>query len=351
MRACTAHPRASIDPAPPPCPPAPAADPAWHDGREPRVKFGVFLPISGRAAASVLGDAARRAEALGFDSVWAADRIVTPWRIDTPYPYSADQRFIVPPDRPFLEPLSCLAFLAGCTRAISLGMSVMVLPYRSPLHSAKVATTIDHLSRGRLILGVGVGWMEEEFAALGAPFRERGAVADEQLEVIKRLWGEERPSFAGRFYRFHEVGFSPKPFHGPRIPLWVGGEGLRAQRRAALHGDAWFPYFVRVTPRDLAARFDSVRRWAAEARREPEAIALACCLPIELTREPVGQEPDRLRGSPEQIVVALRAFEKIGVDHIALQFMVAHWPEREEQIERFAQDVLPAFRETHRAGR
>ncbi len=312
------------------------------------MKFGVFLPISGRAAASVLAEAARRAEILGFDSVWAADRIVTPWRIDTPYPYSADQRFIVPADRPFLEPLTCLAFLAGCTQTISLGMSVMVLPYRSPLYSAKIATTIDHVSRGRLILGVGVGWMAEEFEALGAPFRERGAVADEQLEVFTRLWGEERPSFEGRYYRFHDVGFSPKPFHGPRLPVWVGGEGLRAQRRAARHGDAWFPYFVRITPSDLQARFDHVRRWAVEARRDPDHIALACCLPIELRPQPVPQEADRLIGSPEQIVAALRAFEKIGVQHIALQFMVPHWPERQEQIERFARDVLPAFRETPR---
>ncbi len=308
------------------------------------MRFGVFLPISGRAAAAVLADAARRAETLGFDSVWAADRIVTPWRIDTPYPYSADRRFIVPADRPFLEPLTCLAFLAGCTETISLGMSVMVLPYRSPLYSAKIATTIDHCSRGRLILGVGVGWMAEEFQALGASFAERGAVADEQLEVIKRVWGEERPSFDGRFYRFPEVGFSPKPLQSPRIPIWVGGEGSRAQRRAAIHGDAWFPYFVRITPRELLSRFDNVRRRAAEARRDPERISLTCCLPIELTQEPVPQEADRLRGSPEQLVVALRGFAKIGVRHIALQFMVPHWPERQEQIERFAQEVLPAFR-------
>src|SRR5262245_57876458 len=184
------------------------------EGDDARVKFGVFLPISGRAATAVLADAAQRAEALGFDSVWAADRIVTPWRIDTPYPYSADQHFIVPPDRPFLEPLTCLAYLAGCTRTIALGMSVMVLPYRSPVYSAKIATSIDHLSRGRLILGVGVGWMAEEFEALGVSFQDRGARADEQIEVIKRLWQDERPSFNGRYYRFPEVGFAPKPFHG-----------------------------------------------------------------------------------------------------------------------------------------
>src|SRR3989441_5156211 len=239
------------------------------------MKVGVFLPVSGRAASGVLMEAARRAEALGFASVWAADRIVTPWQIDTPYPYSADQRFIVPPDAPFLEPLTCLAYLAGGTEKIALGMSVLVMPYRHPLYWAKIATTIDHLSRGRLILGVGVGWMAEEFDALGAPFKERGAVADEQLEVLRRLWEEERPSFEGRYYRFREVGFSPKPLQTPRIPLWVGGEGARAQRRAAPHGGGGVPSFVGVTPPAPAAPPDNARRRAGEAGGPPRENPLA----------------------------------------------------------------------------
>jgi probable F420-dependent oxidoreductase len=308
------------------------------------MKLGVFLPISGRAASGVLMEAANRAEALGFDSVWAADRIVTPWEIKTPYPYSADQRFFVPPDVPFLEALTCLAFLAGCTRRILLGMSVLVLPYRHPLYWAKIAATIDHLSLGRLILGVGVGWMHEEFSALGAPFSDRGAVADEQLDVVNRVWTEEKPRFDGQYYRFQEIGFSPKPFQRPRIPIWVGGEGVRAQRRAAVHGDAWFPYFVRITPRELAGRFDNVRSWAAKEGRDPEQISLTCCLPIELTREPVPQQEDRLMGNPEQLVKALAAYRRIGVAHIALQFMVPRWPQRLEQIERFAHEVMPALR-------
>ena len=308
------------------------------------MKIGVFLPISGRAASAVLTDAARRAEALGYDSVWAADRIVTPWEINTLYPYSADQRFIVPPDIPFLEPLTCLAFLAGCTQKIALGMSVLVMPYRHPLSWAKIATTIDHLSKGRLILGVGVGWMVEEFDALGVSFKERGTMADEQLEVVHRLWNDEKPRFDGRYYHFDEVGFSPKPLQKPRVPIWIGGEGARAQRRAGTHGDAWFPYFVRITPRELAAGFDNVRRWAVEAKRDPNAIRLSCCLPIEVTRQPVSQEEDRLMGTPEQLLTALRRFQEIGVEHLALQFMVPRWPERIEQIERFAREAMPALR-------
>ncbi|HEX2242228.1 MAG TPA: LLM class flavin-dependent oxidoreductase, partial [Gammaproteobacteria bacterium] len=143
------------------------------------MKIGVFLPVSGRAASrTTLMEAAQQAEALGYDSVWSADRIIIPWKIRTSYPYSKEASFIVPPERPFFDPLTCLAFLAGCTEKITLGMSVMVLPYRHPLHWAKIATTIDQLSGGRLIMGVGVGWMEEEFAALNAPFKERGKVSD-----------------------------------------------------------------------------------------------------------------------------------------------------------------------------
>ncbi|MBI2539564.1 MAG: LLM class F420-dependent oxidoreductase [Deltaproteobacteria bacterium] len=309
------------------------------------MKFGVFLPISGRAAGpATLAQAARQAETLGYHSVWAADRIVIPWEIKTPYPYSEGQSFIVPPDRPFLEPLTCLAFLAGCTEKVILGISVLVLPYRHPLYWAKIATTIDHLSRGRLILGVGVGWMAEEFAALGVSFKERGDLSDEQLRLLQVLWKEERIRFEGRHYRVDDIAFQPKPLQQPRIPLWVGGEGARAQMRAARYGDAWFPYFVRITPAELARRFENVRRRATENGRDPAEIRLNCCLPLEVTQESVTQEEDRLRGHPGQLAKALAKFRDAGVEHIALQFMVPHWPERQAQIERFAREVLPELK-------
>ncbi len=309
------------------------------------MKFGVFLPVSGRAAGrKTLMHAAQQAEALGYDSVWAADRVVMPWKIDTPYPYSKEATFIVPPDRPFFDTLTCLAFLAGCTEKIQLGMSVMVLPYRHPLYWARVATTIDQLSTGRLIMGVGVGWMGEEFAALRAPFKERGKVSDEQLLLLKQLWTEEHITFRGNYYTVEDIAFSPKPYQKPRIPIWVGGEGKPAQRRAARFGDAWFPYFVRITPKELAARFDNVRAEAKNAGRNPDEIGLACCLPIELTANDVPQDEDYLRGSVEQVATALRKFLAIGVIHIGLQFMIPHYPERQEQIERFAKEALPALK-------
>ena len=158
-------------------------------------KFGIFLPVSGRAASRKTLMQAAASRNLGYDSVWSADRIIIPWEIKTTYPYSKEATFIVPPDRPFFEPLTCLAFLAGCTETIHLGMSVMVMPYRHPLYWAKIATTIDHLSMGRFIMGVGVGWMQEEFAAMNAPFRERGEVSDEQLQLLDAIWKEEHATF------------------------------------------------------------------------------------------------------------------------------------------------------------
>jgi probable F420-dependent oxidoreductase len=297
--------------------------------------LGVFLPVSGRAATpTTLAESAQRAEELGFAAVWAADRVVMPWSIETPYPYAEGSAFIVPPDRPFLECLTVLSFLAGVTERIRLGASVVVMNFRHPLHWLRQATSIDRLSEGRLILGVGVGWMEEEFSAMGAPYAERGRVGNEQLEVIHRLLTEDHASFQGEFYDFDDIAFYPKA-HGEKLPIWVGGEGKPAQRRAGRYGDAWFPYFVRITPEELAHRFETARAVAAENERE---VALACCLPVEITHEKVPQEPDRLRGTPSQVGESLRRFEDAGVTHVALQFMAPRYPDRVAQVEAFAAD-------------
>jgi probable F420-dependent oxidoreductase len=307
------------------------------------MKIGVFLPISGRATGpETLMQAAQSAEQQGFDSIWSADRVVTPWQINTFYPYSENHEFIVPPDRPFLDSFTCLAFLAGCTEKITLGISVLVLPYRHPLYWTRVAASIERLSKGRLIMGVGVGWMEEEFAALGVPFKERGKMTDEQLEIVEKLWNEEHISYEGQFYSIQDVAFYPKPIQ--RIPIWIGGEGMAAMRRTAKYGDAWFPYYIDITAAQLRERFDTIRRMAAEAGRNPDQIQLACCRAIEVTREAVPQEETRLRGTPEQLIEALNAYREAGVDHIALQFMVPRWPDRVEQIERFASEVMPHVR-------
>jgi probable F420-dependent oxidoreductase len=290
--------------------------------------FGVFLPVSGAACTRAgLRHAAESAERLGFTTVWAADRIVIPWQIKSEYAYSWSGSFIVPPEKPFLESMTALAFLAGATETIRLGVSVLVTTYRDPIHWAKIASTIDWLSEGRFILGVGIGWMREEFAALGREgiFAHRAKVADEQLRVARNLFTQEHCSFEGEHYNYKDIAFYPKG----DIPIWCGGESVGAQRRAGIHGDAWFPYFARVTPDELARRYANVQRHA-----DGRHVKLNCCLSVEVTDEPVEQEPDRLRGTPEQVAEALERFAEVGVEHVALQFLVGRYPERLAQMQR-----------------
>ena len=231
-----------------------------------------------------------------------------------------------------MECLTVLSFLAGVTTNVRLGASVVVMNFRHPLHWLRQATSIDRLSEGRLILGVGIGWMEEEFAAMGARFPERGRVGDEQLEIIGQLLNEDHASYSGEFYDFEDIAFYPKA-HGDRLPIWIGGEGKPAQRRAGRFGDAWFPYFVRVSPAELAQRFATVRESATSHGR---SVALSCCLPVEITEDEVPQEDDRLRGTPAQVGAALQRFADVGVEHVALQFMVARYPDRVALVDRFA---------------
>lgn len=306
------------------------------------MKVGVFLPVSGRAAVpEVLTDAAQQAERLGYASVWAAERLVNPWSMTTSYPYKENSTWFVPPDAPFLETLTVLSFLAGVTERVQIGAAVIVLPYRHPLYTARVATSIDTLSNGRLILGVGIGWMPEEFAALNANFKARAAMSEEQLQIFDMLWATDRPHFEGEHYRFEEVAVNPRPVQQPRFPIWIGGESEAARRRAARHGDAWFSYFVKIVPADLRAKYDELRGWAAEAGRDPDTIKFCCVRPVEVTAAPVAQEPDTLRGTPEQLVEALQGYADIGVSHVALQFMRGRWPERRDQIETFGREVIP----------
>jgi probable F420-dependent oxidoreductase len=305
--------------------------------------YGVFLPVSGAASTRAgLRHAAETAERLGFSTVWAADRIVIPWKIESDYAYSWSGSFIVPPEKPFLESMTALAFLAGATETIKLGISVLVTTYRDPVHWAKVASTIDWLSEGRFILGVGVGWMAEEFAALGRAeiFPQRGKVADEQLQVARNLFSADHCSFDGDHYSYDDIAFYPKA-HDTPIPIWCGGESRPAQRRAGTYGDSWFPYFATVTPEELAARYANVRRFASDAGRDPDSVQLNTCLSVEVTDEEVPQEPDRLRGTPEQVADALARFEDIGVGHVALQFLVGRYPERLAQMERLAPVIMP----------
>src|ERR671924_1604801 len=192
------------------------------------MRFGCHLPVYGPAATrETLVGVARRAEALGYDSLWASDHVVLPWRIASRYPYNATGAFPLPPATDFLEPLTALALVAGVTERVRLGTTVLVLPHRHPVLAAKMLATLDHLAPGRVILGAGVGWMREEIELLGAPYERRGAWTDEAIRIMRACWTEERAAFTGEFFRIPPVASVPRPPRGP-IPIWIGGHTRRA---------------------------------------------------------------------------------------------------------------------------
>src|SRR5215470_585232 len=187
------------------------------------MRYGFYLPTRGGCATGdALETLVRRGETLGFHSVMIADHIVFPVSITSKYPYTVDGAF--PGQGDALEQLALMAFVAGRTTTLRLVTSVMILPYRNPVATAKTLATIDVLSKGRVTVGVGVGWLREEFEALGAQaFDRRGAVSDEYLRIFKALWTESPASFAGEFYRFRDVRCLPAPVQKPHPPIWVGG--------------------------------------------------------------------------------------------------------------------------------
>ena len=237
---------------------------------------------------------AQRAEALGYDSLVVTDHVVMPRHVESRYPYTESGQLGVPPEWDYLEPLALLCFLAGATKTIRFGPSVLVLPYRNPVLTAKMLATIDVLSGGRLFVGVGVGWMAEEFAVLGSPpFEHRGAVTDEWIQILKTLWTEDHAAFEGRFYRFPDVGCFPKPVQKPHPPISVGGNSRPALRRAARYGQAW--HAVRLTADELRASCAYLREQVAAAGRPPDACGLLVRYGIRI----VGPGGDTARRPPE----------------------------------------------------
>jgi probable F420-dependent oxidoreductase len=311
------------------------------------VRFGVNLP--GGATASdpdAVRSVAQQAEALGFDAAWFSDHIVIPREVRAAYPYAVDHVSTFSPDRPVHDVLSTLTFLAACTERIRLGPNVLIVPYRPPVQTAKQLAALDVLSKGRLILGVGVGWMEEEFEALNnPPFAERGAVTDEYIRAFKTLWTEDRPAFNGEYCRFREVGFLPKPVQKPHPPIWVGGHTGPALRRAATLGDAWLPLGtfppVIFRPDELQPKIDRLRELTVAAGRPADAVSV--CLGAFVSYDGA-DDPDRLpmKGHPEQIAADVRAYQAIGIEDFILYFARGgDTAAFSAAMERFAQEVMP----------
>jgi probable F420-dependent oxidoreductase len=249
-----------------------------------------------------------------------------------------------------LEQLTTLSFLAHATSSVRLLTSVMVLPHRSPVLTAKMLASIDVLSMGRLNVGCGVGWMREEFEALGAPpYDERGAVGDEYIRAFKELWTSDNPTFDGTYCRFADIDFLPKPVQKPHPPIWVGGESPRALRRAARLGDVWYPIgrnprFMVGTPAAYQASVTRLQGFAEEAGRDPSTIGLAYSASWlndrEAQRLPNGDR-QLLTGTPEQIAGDIKAFADIGGRHFMVNFQSDTLEETLARMERFATRVRP----------
>ncbi len=291
------------------------------------MEIGLHLPQVGPLATREgITAFARLAEQHGFDSLWVSDHVVIPRKLSSSYPYSRDGAFPVPPDVPFLEPLATLLFAAGVTERARLGTTILVLPMRNPIVTAKQLASLDVLSSGRLILGAGAGWMGEEFEMLDVPFERRGARTDEYIELYKKLWTEENPSFHGKFWQIENVGFAPKPLQRPHPPIWVGGHGAPALRRAGRLGDAWHAAYV--GPDLLRKYYEEVQRHAREAGRDPGGVALTVRVRLPLN-------------DPPTAIDQLRACRDVGVSHVVVEAVAAQLEQTQALMETLAREVRP----------
>lgn len=241
------------------------------------MKFGVWY--AGVATFVEPGPAAtlaRAAETAGFDSLWAGEHVVIPAGHRSRYPYSADGKLPGGGAVPMAEPLVWYAYVAGLTRTLRFATGVLVVPQRSPLLLAKQVATLDRLSAGRFSLGVGAGWLREEFEALGAPFERRGERLEEYVRAMRAVWSEERASFEGEFVRFEQAQVTPRPASGS-VPIIVGGHGPAAARRAGRIGDGFFP--AKGSPDEIAALLEQARESALRAGRDPQALELTVADP------------------------------------------------------------------------
>jgi probable F420-dependent oxidoreductase len=304
------------------------------------VKFGVTLPnLGGAASTDTFGRMARRVEELRFDALFVGDHVVMPTSIQSRYPYRSSGVLSVQADEDVFEPFTVLAFLAGITSTVRLGISVLVLPYRHPVLNAKMLATLDVLSGGRLIVGVGVGWMEEEFQALDADFEHRGAVTDEHIRILKALWTQDDPRFEGNHYRVGGIKFFPKPVQKPHPPVWVGGIAPPALRRAALLGEGW--HAVRMTPQDLARGAATVREMRGQHGLDGQPFSVSVRTTLKVTDSPLAEGRTPMTGTPEQIQGDMYQYAQAGADYLVLGAPGRTVDEIMGHIEGFAADVLP----------
>ena len=309
------------------------------------MQFGLGLPHAGATASGAhLITFAQRAEALGFESLWCGDHIVLPTAGTNQYPYTADGSFPRAADVGFLETFTVLSYVAAVTQRIRLGSTVIILPYRNPIVQAKMVASLDVLSGGRVICGVGVGWLQKEFDTLGVPYADRGAMSDEYLKIFRLLWTAEHPEFRGQFYQFDGIQFHPKPVQQP-LPIWVGGHSKRAIRRAVVYGQAWHP--TRQTPAFVAEHLPYLRQEADRAGRAPGSMTVSLKRSLHITDIGVPgtaafRSGNAVIGTTQEVIDDARRCQDIGIHQLTYDFRTDDVAAQITMMERLVERVIPA---------
>ena len=318
------------------------------------MQFGLSIPHRGPLAnPEAIRAIAESAEALGYDILTISDHIVVPRQIDSKYPYSPDGGWAGGADGMCFEQISLLNYVAGITKKARLLTSIMVIPHREPIFTAKALATADQLSGGRVELGIGTGWMREEFELLQTPeFMERGAVTDEYIRAFKTLWTEDNPSFEGKYTQFKDIFFVPKPLQpgGPKI--WVGGESGRALRRLAALGDVWYP-IAGGNPKAPLDTLDAygealakLKAAAETAGRDPATIGLSYSAMghAETEKEAAGGGRMLMTGSAQARQDDVAGLAEKGVTSMVVNVASGTIERAIAKQEAFAQDVMSAFK-------
>ena len=313
------------------------------------MKYGFSIPHRGPMAnrADIM-TIAKHGEAQGYTYCSVPDHILVPRNIDSLYPYSDTGEFPGTATGESMEQIAVMAFLAGITEKLRILASVMVIPHRPAIQTAKQLATADLLSKGRVPAGVGVGWMREELALLSAPpFEPRGAASNEYIEAFKTLWTEKAPVYDGDFVSFKNVSFEPKPVQAGGPPIWIGGEGMAARKRTARLGDGWYPVMrnprhMMDTPDKFAAALADIHKFTEEAGRDPSKIDTAMFAPTyKLTAEAGGTDRWAFSGSAEQIAEDARAYADAGLNTVLIGFEDSDVQRSLDTIEAFASEVMP----------
>ena len=312
--------------------------------------FGFALPGRGPLATpEIVIKLARTADRLRYSSIFVTDHVVIPATQSAPYPYSPTGRFASDWTNGYLEPLTLMSYLAAETSRVKLGTSVLVIPYRNPVVTAKMLATLDALSGGRIILGAGVGWFKEEFEALHAePFERRGAVTDEYLHLMRACWTQEPVQWQGPVYRMGTVSAMPKPWQKGGIPIWTGGHTDAALRRAGELSDGWHPIGLRppamLLPDEYRDKVAIVRDWARKAGRDPKAVTLSFRCPLEVLpkrAKPAAGDRQLFRGTAAEVIGDIRTYQALGVTHFVFDPVAQNVRGWLAIMERFAGEVRP----------